>query len=247
MSYFLFPNKLTIGIQYILSGDEAHHIINSRRYQTGEKFELQDSDGMRFSVVINKIEKRRLIFTVLEKAFVPPDSPLELEIVQALTKEKTVDLIIQKSTELGAKNLVFFLANNSSRSIHKEGNKKLMERWIRIADEACKQSGRQFRPEIRYFENLNLALDFFTPLSNQWILCPKNEWEGNTTQLSALKDDSFHHRIFIGPEGGWHPKELELAKIKNIQPINLGSRILRTETATIAAISIFQYLFGDLK
>lgn len=248
MSFFIFDGILECGKHYELEKHEARHILKSRRLKSGEHFLIQDSNGQRFDAVLKKFNRDQLTFFTKFLVAVPPASILRLEILQALTKEKSIDWIIQKATELGVSRLDFFYGSYSPNYFKSLHQKHQLNRWNRISLEATKQCGRQFPPEIFLHPNLKTALKTLEKCTNSWVLSPETE---NGLSWKSIKKDrknqNFHHRILVGPEGGLHKEEIDLACRSGFQSVNLGPRILRSETATVATVSILQFLWGDLK
>ncbi len=248
MSYFVFDGILEVGQFAKLTGEEAQHLIHSRRVKKGEMIELQDQRKQHFQAILEEVTRRQLAFQVQKSLPALPPSALDLEVLLGLPKEKALDWIIQKVTELGGARFLIFKAHYSPRNMSVSQQEKLRERWKKIAQEACKQSGRQLPPEIRFFPNLEELLSALPPCSQQWVL--SREPSANTiTAADLLKlpaSLSSSQRILIGPEGGLATEELAMAYQAGMKGIHLGARILRSETAVVAMTSILQFLFGDL-
>ena len=247
MSYFIFDGVLECGQTFELKGEEARHVLKSRRMRSGEHFLIQDQNGQRFDAVLKSSSRDSLSFVTENSVVVPQASALRLEILQALPKEKALDWILQKTTELGVSRLDFFCGNHSPNSFHFSQQKRQIIRWQRIALEASKQCGRQHPPEIFCHESLEAALEILPECANSWILSPDCEesvcW--NILDTDTAQQQRFQ-RVLIGPEGGLHPDEFKLALRSGMRPVELGPRILRAETAAVSAVSILQFLWGDL-
>ena len=247
MSYFIFDGVLKCGQEYNLDKQETRHLTRSRRLRSGEKFLIQDKIGNRFEAIIVNSNGSLLTFIPNISVDTPPPSSLRIEILQALTKEKAINWIIQKSTELGVNQIDFFYAAFSPVSFQNLKTRNPLNRWNRIALEASKQCGRQFPPAIFLHENLLKALESLTKCSNSWVLTPAIKKTITWGKLNKKNNFKSHQRILIGPEGGLHTEEIDLAISSGMLPIDLGPRILRSETSAIAAVSILQFLYGDLK
>ena len=247
MSYFIFNGVLECGNQYELKGEEAQHILKSRRMRTGDYFLVQDEKGQRFEVLLKNLSRNSLAFVPGKNVAVPPPSPLKLEILQALPKDKALDFILQKTTELGVHRLDFFGGVHSSKVFRTSQAESQIVRWKRIALEASKQCGRQFPPEIYWHSNLETALSTLPECPNSWVLSPGSadsvSWNNSTGGYRAKPKE--YQRVLIGPEGGFHPEEIEFALRSGMRPVDLGPRILRTETAAVSAVAILQFLWGD--
>ena len=122
-----------------------------------------------------------------------------------------------------------------------------MVRWHRVTLEACKQCGRQFPPEIYWHLDLKAALTTLPECQKSWVLSPDSansvSWKNHSSTGEKIKA---HQRLLVGPEGGLHPVEYDLALRTGMRPVYLGPRILRVETAAMTAVAILQFLWGDL-
>lgn len=247
MSYFIFDGVLVCGKQFELDGEEARHVLKSRRMRSGDRFLIQDQNGERFDAVLKSLDRNSLCFVPENSVAFPQASALRLEILQALPKEKALDWILQKTTELGVNRLDLFYGINSPKSGHFSQQKRQLSRWQRIVLEASKQCGRQHPPEIFWHENLASALEKLPECTNSWILSPDCENSVSWKKLDIdEKKQQLFQRVLIGPEGGFHPDEIELALRSGMRPVELGPRVLRAETAAVTAVSILQFLWGDL-
>lgn len=242
MPYFRYNKKLGSGESATLIGPEAQHAKQSRRLRPEERIEVQDSTGARFqAVVVSSVERRSVRFRVESKLPVPPLSPLFLELLVALPKEKALDFVLQKSTELGVSRLTLFPGKFSPK--HTDSTKNRLQRWQRITEEACKQSGRQFPPQLQWRERLEDAVEKTATPTQRWVLTPEAQ-RGLLTQGGSMMVPT--HQVLIGPEGGLHPDEVAWARSRSFCEVALGPRVLRTETAVLGVAAILQFLHGDL-
>ena len=246
MSYFIFDGVLKSGKEFQLGNQEARHILKSRRLRIGERFLIQDLTGKRFDAVLIRCSRSKLTFVPEFSVEVPLPSALNLEILQAITKEKAINWILQKSTELGVNRLDFFFGKYSTTYFNNLKRISQLDRWNRIVLESSKQCGRQFPPEIFFHEDLQMAIKTIPKCQYSWLLSPGISQSASWKNLYEGENLKKHHRILVGPEGGFHGDEIDLALSSGMIPIYLGSRILRSETAAITAISILQFLYGDL-
>ena len=247
MSYFIFEGVLECGRRFELGKQEARHLLKSRRLRAGERFLIQDQKGQRYDAVLERCSHNHTTFIPEFPVSVPAPSILQIEILQALTKEKAINWILQKSTELGANRLDFFCATYSPNSFHNLQHRNQLTRWNRIVLEASKQCGRQFPPEIFWHENLETALKTIKECKNSWILSPRIEHSISWKKIDNSEENlEMRHRLLVGPEGGFHENEIDLALRSGMKPVDLGPRIMRSETATVTAVSILQFLWGDI-
>ena len=247
MSYFIFDGVLNLGKQYELKGEESSHITKSRRLRPGDSFLVQDQQGQRFEAILKSFDHNSLLFTPQKPVAIPPASSLRVEILQALPKQKALDFILQKTTELGVSRLDVFCGRHSPKTFRAFEKQQHLKRWKRIVSEASKQCGRQFAPEIHFHPDISAALETLLECPNSWMLVPEAADAVSWKKISSSEDDIIkHHRVLIGPEGGFHQDEIKMALRSGIRKVNLGPRILRSETAAITAVSILQFLWGDL-
>ncbi|MGA1597675.1 MAG: RsmE family RNA methyltransferase [bacterium] len=239
MPYFLHDGLLELKAPDTLTGEEAHHALHVRRVRPGERVEVQDSSGKRFLVQINELLRKEVSFTPVEALEPPVPSPLKLHLLLAHPREKALDWSLQKATELGVHEVHLFGGTRSPKSSG-EGADRL-NRWERICWEACKQCGRQTPPRLRWSEDLESALEA-TESTLTWVLEGTSPGGPTHEALRAATDV----QLVIGPEGGFSPEERELLATHAIPGWSLGERILRTETAVVAATSILQFMAGDL-
>ena len=247
MSYFIFDGVLNLGKQYELKGEESSHITKSRRLRPGDSFLVQDQQGQRFEAILKSFDRNSLLFTPQKPVAIPSASSLRIEILQALPKQKALEFILQKTTELGVSRLDVFCGIHSPKTFRAYEKQHHLKRWQRIVSEASKQCGRQFAPEIHFHPDIYTALKTLPECPNSWMLVPEVIDAVSWKKISFSGDDIIkHHRVLIGPEGGFHLDEIKLTLSSGIRPVFLGPRILRSETAAMSAVSILQFLWGDL-
>jgi len=247
MSYFIFDGVLNLGEQYELKGEESSHITKSRRLRPGDNFLVQDQQGQRFEAILKSFDRNGLLFTPQKPVSIPPASSLRIEILQALPKQKALDFILQKTTELGVTQLDLFCGMHSPNTFRASEKKHHLKRWQRIVSEASKQCGRQFPPEIHFHPDISSALETLLECPNSWMLVPETTDAVSWKKIGSSRNDIIkHHRVLIGPEGGFHQDEIKLSLLSGMRPVCLGPRILRSETAAMSAVSILQFLWGDL-
>lgn len=237
MTYFLTDETIEIGQEYILKGEEAAHILKSRRLKKREFFNIQDKNNNRFKVSPGKLQRHQLTYIPFEQIICPKEPDFKINIFQALVKEKATDFIIQKATELGAAHICFFESQNSQIIKHQKEVDKKLERWNKIALEACKQSDRQIPPKVIFRKTLS-SDDLFSDCST-YILNSYSKETLSQKDLFPLNGVN----LVIGPEGGFLENEFSSINMKSLY---LGPRILRADTAAISSLVLMQYLAGDL-
>jgi 16S rRNA (uracil1498-N3)-methyltransferase len=243
MSYFLSNQVLSANQSYQLDDGEARHILLSRRVKIGEQIKLQGPDQQRFLAEVLQADKKSITVKIRKQLPTPQEPPLQIHLFQALVAEQALDVILQKSTELGAHSIWLFNAANSPAHLLDKSDQKLA-RWTKILWEAAKQSERVKIPELYFLKNLDEAIKQGSGLDTNILLHPDA-----TTNFSNLKTEGYHVKtfgLFIGPEGGFTDTEVnQISKLTNTELLKFGPRILRAETAAMAGIATVQSLFGD--
>lgn len=222
-----------------LSAGEAHHIASVLRLQPGTAVELIDGKGLVYQGRLETVGKGTVTVRILSRQQGQEDGARSLILLQALLKGKKMDVVVQKATELGVHTLQPLVTRYSEG----RGNPaRQAERWQRIMVEACKQCRRAQPMRI---EPLTDLAGISLPETGPRILF----WEGESTE--PLRPEFLAVPgpvcLFLGPEGGLHQQEAEDAKVRGFKAVSLGRRILRAETATLAAVAIVQYLTGGLQ
>lgn len=228
-----------------IEGSDARHIGKVLRLKHGDHIAVVTAGGEEYDVVLEEIHAGMVKGTIVELREGTGDPRLTVIMVQGLPKGDKLELIIQKCTELG---IAEIWPVHTERSIVRLTGQKAderRERWQRIALEAAKQCRRQHVPLVQNIQSWAQALQNM-PDNFQGILL----WESEDTNylqevLSGMTCDVPLY-IFVGPEGGLTGEEVHAARAKGIRTVTLGPRILRTETAGIAALSIVMYQLGDL-
>lgn len=229
-----------------INGDDVKHIRNVLRKQIGDIIEICNQDnGNSYKCEIEKISEQIIITHIIEK-LEDLEEKIKVDVFQGLPKADKMELIIQKSVELGANSII---PVNMKRCIVKLDGKdedKKIERWNKIAESAAKQCGRNSIPEVKKLINIKNICDII-PNYDQIIVAYENENENTIkSELNALKekDNKLKIGIVIGPEGGFDEQEIEQLKNCGAKIVTLGKRILRTETVALNLLSIIMYEFS---
>ena len=229
-----------------LRGTERDHLVRVLRLSPGDKIVGFDNSGMEYTGVVLKIEDKSVTCRILSSDHPDVEAHTEVYIVAGLSKGEKMEWVIQKGTELGMEGLYPLRTKRAVMQL--EGNKarERVVRWQKIAGEATKQSHRVREPriaEICDWEDLDEKL----PQGTQWLIPYEEE---STQRLVAVLDRLDPERpiaILIGPEGGFEPAEVAAARERlGAYSVSLGPRILRTETAAMAALTLVLGYFGDL-
>lgn len=227
-------------------GSEANHIKNVLRQKPGDIITLFDGSGYKYIAEIKSLEEKSVYYKIIDRFMAKSESSFKITVAQAYLKEKKMDLIIRPITELGIFEWIPFVAE---RSISRPDAKRLQvkaKRWVKISKESQKQCKRGFAPIInsKYLKFAHIIQ--FGKKYDLKIIFWENEL--NPLNISHICENKNPENalIVIGPEGGFTKNEIDLAVKENFFTAAIGPRILKAETATIAACTIIQYLFGDL-
>ena len=226
------------GNNVIIAGDDYRHIVKVLRFSVNDKIILFDIKGFEYDCVIKEILKKELTLEIIHQYTIDRESNLHISLFQGITKGDKMDLIVQKVTELGV-NFIYPVA--TERSEVRNTNK--ISRWQKIADESIKQCGRTKSPSVNTEIKFNELFDI--PKSDLNLIFYENE---KSLKIKNLKNNKNINSvsILIGPEGGFSENEVRLAENNDFKSIGVGPRILRSETASIAAITLLQHHFGDI-
>jgi 16S rRNA (uracil1498-N3)-methyltransferase len=245
MRRFFVDPPLLHGDSAVIGGQLCRHIATVLRLKSGDRIRLADGAGHEALATITLVTAEGIHVELEPLVMTPGSTPRPLvTLYQGLPKGEKLDLILQKCTELGVARIVPFMATRSVTRLEGEKREKRLARWEKIALEAARQSGRETVPQIAFGADLKEALA--RDDSDLRLLLWEDEREQGLRQLldGAPLPESIG--IIIGPEGGLTAAEAALAREAGYQPVTLGRRILRTETAGLAVVAILQYLFGDL-
>jgi len=232
MHRFYLPNLQ----QPVFSAEEAHHALHVLRLKVGDMLNVFDGRGHEAQCSITEISKDAVRLKTLTQSSTPA-LPCRITLAQAIPK-KSMDLIVQKATELGVASIVPLV---SERSVVKlDEDSKRIERWREIALEACKQCGNNWLPEIQPPRKTRDFLNSPGPFDLKLIA----SLQPDSKLLKAILGDAATPKsvlILVGPEGDFTPAELGLAKSAGCLPLSLGPLVLRAETAAIYALSILHH------
>jgi len=245
MPRIFLPLKADASDEIRITGEKARHLITVLRCRVGDSLSLFDGKGTTYKARIKGITGRDVIVEIVHAVEDYAESPLTITLIQGLLKGEKMDLVIQKTTELGIGEIIPAI---TERSQIRETRK--ISRWRKIAEEAAEQCGRSAVPVI---QDVISYRDLFTRSSPHASRLDKTFglifWEegGNPLpECCSREDTSSSLVIAIGPEGGFTGEEIAMAVAGGFSVASLGRRILRAETAAIAATALVQFLYGDL-
>jgi 16S rRNA (uracil1498-N3)-methyltransferase len=242
--YFVQSEQIHDG-KIRITGDLAHHIRDVLRVRAGETLTLVDENRRRYRVALESVAPDRLTGGILDVSEPAAVSSLRLILAQAILKKPKMDWVIQKATELGVEEIIPLITERTVVRPQGERFTHQRDRWRKIATEAAQQCGRPDIPEV------SDAADWSRPDAPALAADKKIVlWEAEAKR--PLRDGLTFDRpvgsllLAVGPEGGFSAEEVRRARESGFEVSTLGGRILRSETAVIAALTIVQYELGDL-
>ena len=237
----LFVDRSLDGDTLSLDEDEAHYLGHVLRLQRGDELIAFNGRGEERHALVGALQRRGATLELRADHAALPESSLDLTLLQALPKADAMDLIVQKATELGAKTIAPVYAEFTVVRIDDERLDRRVDHWRRIARSACEQSGRHVPPQILAPVTLNDGLRAVSDNRVRLVLDP-----GASIPFRTLPKPAAGVVVAIGPEGGFAPNDWRLLDAAGFSRVTLGPRVLRAETAAIAACSIAQAEWGDL-
>lgn len=223
----------------VLREKPAHYLLHVLRMKPGQTLTVFDGQGGEYSAEIIEFGRKEAVLSIGLRQMVERESPLHLVLAQGVSRADRMDYTLQKAVELGVSEIMPVIAERTQRRDPAWLNKR-MSHWSGVMHSACEQCGRNRPPTLHPPCSLNHCLDF-AERSVRLVLSPAGEHKLQqiTLQYASLT-------LLIGPEGGFSEDELQLIRRMGCFEVSLGPRILRTETAGIAALAICQARWGDL-
>ncbi|OFM31001.1 16S rRNA (uracil(1498)-N(3))-methyltransferase [Neisseria sp. HMSC068C04] len=220
--------------------DNVVHHLNVLRVKNTEEIVLFNGNGKVYPALPEVLEKRRASVRILREEATDNESPLNITLVQAVSSAERMDFTLQKSVELGVAEIRPVISERCVVRLSGERAEKRVARWQEIVVSACEQSGRNIVPKVLPLTTYAQALQQL-PQETTKLLMSLNRAQ----KLSDVQPQSGKVVFMVGPEGGWTEKEEQQAFDVGFQSVTLGKRVLRTETASLAAIAAMQTLWGD--
>lgn len=247
LTYFAFQNMHRFYINAELDAqsllalpDNVVRHVHVLRLREGERVVLFNGNGKSYPAVLQGISKRAAQAEIYGEVAADNESPLDMTLVQAVSGGDRMDFTLQKSVELGVRRIIPVLSARSIVRLEGERAEKRVARWQEIVVAACEQSGRNVVPPVLPLRGFAEALQCL-PESDVKLLLGLN----GAVSLRNAAAEPRKVVFMVGPEGGWTAEEEALAVAAGFQAVLLGKRVLRTETAALAAISAMQVLWGD--
>jgi 16S rRNA (uracil1498-N3)-methyltransferase len=238
-----FPGELRPGTSCVLPARASHHAARVLRLKAGEAVTLFNGDGAEYAARISAVTAGRVVLEVGERRPIERESPLAVTLAQAVSSGERMDFTVQKAVELGVAAIEPLLSARGVVRFDETRAARRRAHWQAVALAACEQCGRnrvpQIAPPAAFDQWIATAAARFGPAS-RLLLSPRSE-----TGLRALAEPACALVLLAGPEGGFTPSEEAAARRAGFTPVRLGPRLLRTETAALAALAAIQALWGD--
>ena len=238
---FYCPDKLALGTIVKLPESAAIHAVRVLRMVEGDKAIIFNGDGFDYICALTSVKKNNVIAKVIDRVAVENESPLNITLLQGISSGDRMDYTIQKAVELGVNYIQPIATERSVVKLNQERAVKRLTHWQNVVHSACEQSGRAHVPQVAAPATLSHWL-----ASNQQnnarriVLNPIG-----AKRLAELEKPIDEIQLLIGAEGGLSPNEIDIASTNGFQSIILGPRVLRTETAALAAMASIHTIWGD--
>lgn len=243
--FFVEPEQIT-GKRISITGSDVNHIKNVLRMKPGEEIAVSNgTDGREYRCQIEQITEDEVVCTL---RFIKEDGlelPAKVFLFQGLPKADKMEFIIQKAVELGVYEIIPVAAKRSVVKLDEKKAKNKLARWQGIAEAAAKQSKRRIIPAVREVMTMKEAVLYAKEMDCRLIPYELAEGMKKTKELIGQMRSGQSIAVLIGPEGGFDDSEIEAAVSAGIEPVTMGKRILRTETASLCMLSWIMYQLED--
>ena len=239
--FFVEPSQIQ-GTRVVITGNDVNHIKNVLRMQPGEEIAVSNGeDGKEYRCGIEELKEDEIVCTL---RFVKEDGvelPSKIYLFQGLPKADKMELIVQKAVELGVYEIIPVATKRAVVKLDEKKAKSKIARWQTISEAAAKQSKRRIVPEIHGVMSFKEAVNYAKEMPVKLIPYELADGMEKTREVISNLKSGEDIAIFIGPEGGFEESEIQIALEHKIEPITLGKRILRTETAGFTVLSWIMY------
>lgn len=228
-----------------ITGSDVNHIKNVLRMRQGETILISAGDNLEYTCLVSEMEAEEVIADISYVQEVGMELPSKIYLFQGLPKSDKMELIIQKAIELGAAEIVPMATKRAVVKLDAKKAAKKVQRWNEIAKSAAKQSKRGLIPEVKPVMSFKEAVEYGK--SMDMLLIPYEDAKGiaHSREVVETVKDKKSLGIYIGPEGGFPEEEVSLAMKAGAEPVTLGHRILRTETAGMTLLSILMFMLEE--
>ena len=240
----LYLNLQLTAAEVFLTDEQAHYLRRVLRLKLGDSVIVFNGTGDEYLAIVDSLGRDRAVLRLETELQPIPESPLEVILVQALVKSDAMDMIVQKATELGVHRIVPVVTEFGVVKLDRDRATRRVARWAKIATSACEQSGRHRPLIVDKPQSLAAGLARIPAEHVKLVLQPTGAQRLPEASLPANPPAGV--AVLIGPEGGLSERDLQESDRAGFASVTLGSRILRSETAALAACALVQREWGDL-
>ena len=233
------PQALRGESHLTLDAAAARHVVQVLRLPVGAELVLFDGHGGQYRARITAADRRKLMVEVLEHQALECEAPLALHLLQGISRGERMDWVMQKATELGVASITPVVTARCGVKLSPQRQARRLEHWQGVIVAACEQCGRNRLPRLEGVQDLARALGGLR--GSGLVLDP-----AAGRRLGDLPPPVQELTVLIGPEGGLTAEEVRAAAAAGFEPVSLGPRVLRTETAALAVLAALQARWGDL-
>jgi 16S rRNA (uracil1498-N3)-methyltransferase len=235
-------NDLASGIELAVSGDKARYLGKVLRLRVGDEISVFNGKVLEHTATLARIARNEVILEIGDEIETETESSLKVHLVQGISRGERMDFVVQKATELGVKRITPVLTEYGVVKLAADRAAKRQDHWQKVAISACEQSGRIRPPLVEVPITLNAWFGQRTDATDRDLILQP----GAKTPLTSIDAPQTKVCLLIGPEGGFSQTEYEDAAVSGFEAVSIGPRVLRTETAAVAAITVVQASWGDL-
>ena len=240
--FFVEPSQIDEGAHQIhITGSDVKHIVNVLRMKTGEELWISDGDKKEYHCTIEAIDAEEVCLHILYSQEPDYELPNKIYLFQGLPKADKMELIIQKAVELGVYQVIPVETRRTVVKLDAKKEDAKVRRWNAVSESAAKQSKRLIIPEVTGVMSFREALQYAGGFDKNIIPFEHAEGMADTKAYFTGIRPGMSCGIFIGPEGGFEDDEIAMASTAGVKPVTLGKRILRTETAGLAVLSVLMF------
>lgn len=239
MSRFYVPEESVKGDQISIGGREAHHILDVMRLKISDEVVVFDGKGKEYAGKVTQIGRKSLVLHVVKVRDISQEKKYSITLIQAIPKKNKMDYIVEKATELGVDTIIPVVTARTIPDWDETKRSDVVLRWQKISKEASKQCGRVTLPQVKPLSGLEEAIKN----SNGYALKLMAALAGETVKLkNALKGcPEGMIAVAIGPEGDFTPEEIRMAAKSGFKTVDLGPRVLKSDTAALAVLAIIDH------
>jgi 16S rRNA (uracil1498-N3)-methyltransferase len=236
----LIDSPMHPGAEVQATKDQSHYLLRVLRLTEGADVRLFDGRGHRYAATIARTTPGACLLEVGQALPATPESPLAVTLAQCLSTADKMDWTIEKAVELGVARIIPLMSRRSTVQLDATRALRKADHWRRLIEAACGQCGRDMLPTLEPLQNAEQWAAGYRDQGKRLVLDP-----GAPKRLSTLSGPLGSVTLLVGPESGLAPQEVACAQANEFEAVCMGPRVLRTETAGLAALASLQYAFGD--